>query len=59
MNGEIPGVLLPLLLLSWLAQMRLCANLPAEEYERERAVTRWGGLGCLAGAVIMGLWWLF
>ena len=59
MNGEMPAVMLPLLLISWLAQMRLCANLPTEGYARERAVTRWGGPGWLAGAVIMGLWWLF
>lgn len=50
MSVRIPGMLPPLLLLAWLAQMRLASNFPSEHYERERRVTGWGGWACLAAA---------
>ncbi len=55
MSTQIPGVLAPLLLVSWLAQMRLYANMTGADYQRERAVAKYGGLVCLAAAVVTGL----
>lgn len=50
MNLRIPVLLIPLLLIAWLAQMRLCANMEGPDYARERTLTRYGGLGCLLAA---------
>lgn len=53
MNLRIPVLLIPLLLIAWLAQMRLCANMEGSDYARERALTRYGGWGCLLAALGM------
>lgn len=50
MNGRIPVMLIPLLLIAWLGQMRLCANMEGQDYARERALTKFSGLGCLLAA---------
>lgn len=55
MSIQIPGVIVPLLLIAWVAQMRLCANMTGQDYRRERNVTRFGGLACLAAAVVIGV----
>ena len=47
---DIPNVMIPLLLISWLGQVRLCRGWEGEEYRREKKVAQYGGLACLAAA---------
>jgi hypothetical protein len=51
MSLPIPTVMIALLLIAWLAQMRLCANMDEQDYHRERLITRYGGLACLIAAL--------
>ena len=49
---EIPEMIIPLLLISWLAQLRLCRGMQGDEYRRERAFAQYGGLACLGLAIV-------
>lgn len=53
MSLQIPTVIIPLLLISWLAQLRLCGNMTGEEYVKERNIAKYGGYACLAAAAVI------
>lgn len=53
MSLQIPTVIIFLLLVSWLAQLRLCGNMTGEEYSKERNIAKYGGIVCLAAAAVI------
>lgn len=55
MSLQIPTVIIPLLIVSWLAQLRLCGNMTGEEYSKERLIAKYSSIACLAAAAAIAV----
>lgn len=53
MSLSIPTVIIPLLLIAWLAQLRLYGNMTGAEYAKERSIAKYSGYVCLAAAALV------